>query len=156
MNCDEILRAEATPGIPLKVEIMHTVVCRTAAGFTSGPVLFRLRNWIRRLSSSSVCCNASLTAFSTSNRKGQCGKLYLPRSFFVRIRIKRSLSITFLQTLSSCAGVLHCRNTRNSDAAPADHGDCPKARTQKEIFTDGAAGGRSGSIFPHWAHGRPA
>ena len=38
---DEILRAEATPGIPLKVEIMHTVVCRTAAGFTSGPVLFQ-------------------------------------------------------------------------------------------------------------------
>jgi len=41
VNCDEILRAEATPGIPLKVEIMHTVVCRTAAGFTSGPVLFQ-------------------------------------------------------------------------------------------------------------------
>ena len=34
-----------------------------------------------------------------------------------------------MQTLSSCAGVLHCRNTRNSDAAQADHGDCPKART---------------------------
>ena len=51
-----------------------------------------------------------------------------------------------MQTLSSCAGVLRCRNTRNSDAAPADHGDCPKARTRKEIFTDGAAGGRCARI----------
>ena len=54
--------------------------------------------------------------------------------------------MTLMQTLSSCAGVLRCRNTRNSDAAPADHGDCPKARTRKEIFTDGAAGGRCARI----------
>ncbi len=181
VNCDEILRAEATPGIPLKVEIMHTVVCRTAAGllparYSSSKQGFsvpkasrsvpsclrqlnltaRLRNWIRRLSSSSVCCNASLTAFSTSNRKGQCGKLYLPRSFFVRIRIKRSLSITFLQTLSSCAGVLILPKHSEQRCGSSRSRRLPEGKDTEGNIYRRRGRRRSGSIFPHWAHGRPA
>lgn len=48
-----------------------------------------------------------------------------------------------VQTLSSCAGVLCCRNARNSEAVSADRGDCPKARRRKEVFDGGNRRARS-------------
>ena len=52
-----------------------------------------------------------------------------------------------MQSLPSCAGVQSCRNTRNSNATPADRGDCLKARTRKEIFTVETSTGAADQYF---------
>ena len=65
--------------------------------------------------------------------------------------------IDLLQTLYSCAGVLRCRNTRNSDAAISRSRKLHhrQGHARKYLPTAQLAGAARGSIFPQRALGRP-
>ena len=62
-----------------------------------------------------------------------------------------------MQTLSSCAGVLRCRNARNSDAAISRSRRLHhrQGHARKYLPTAQPEGAARGSIFPQRARGRP-